>query len=148
MAAGGFSVEAEGIDFILRFRDLSSQQINTAEKAYSKLVSSMQKLITTQRAFSDSILETLNVASTALKNNPFPLATPMTISPEQVAAMAQFEGRAVAWFRNMSNQMLGYINRVRRATLSTNELRNSILKTVDALKGFGESTQKVQQSLR
>lgn len=133
-----FSVEAEGIDFILRFRDEASGKLNMAEKGYTKLVSAMQNLITTQRAFSDSILETLNTASTALKNNPFPIATPITISPDQVSMMAQFEAQAVAWFRNMSNQMLTYINRVRRAMVVTQGLRDTIQGILKDLKDFGK----------
>ena len=138
-----YSVEAEGIDFILRFRDEASSKINMAEKGYQKLVSAMQSLITTQRAFSDSILETLNTASIALKNNPFPIATPITITQDQVAMMGQFESQAVSWFRNMGSQMNSYISRVGRAVTVTNKLHESIKSILADLKAFGKDLQAV-----
>lgn len=135
-----FSVEAEGIDFILRFRDEASDQINTAEKSYQRLVSAMQSLVQAQRAFTDSTVESMDVAAKSFANNQSGLVTPLTINPEQVALMGQFEQRATLWFRDMVNQMLGYINRVRTGTAQTAKLRREIHGLVEDLTNLNKTS--------
>ena len=103
-------VEAEGIDFILRFRDAASDQIGIAESAYKRLVSAMQEVISTERAFGNVISETLNIVSKQMQQNPYPIVTPLTMSPDQLGMMGQLEQASVAWFRRISNQFLGYIS--------------------------------------
>lgn len=119
-------VEADGIDFILRFRDAASDQIGIAESAYKRLVSAMQEVISTERAFGNVISETLNIVSKQMQQNPYPIVTPLTMSPDQLGMMGQFEQASVSWFQRISNQFLGYINRVRMAQGNTESLRLSL----------------------
>ena len=133
-----FGVEAEGIDFILRFRDAASDQIGIAEKSYQRLISAMQSLIQTQRAFGDATRESLDLVGRAMKNAPFPLATPLTISQDQLSLMAQFDVQATAWFQKISNQLLGYINYVRRATIQTDGFRQSLSNIIKEFQNWGK----------
>lgn len=140
-----YSVEAEGIDFILRFRDEASGKINIAEKGYTKLVSAMQNLINVQRTLSDTILETVNTAGAAMKSNTSPIVTPFTITQDQVNVMGQFEAQAVSWFRNLATPINTYIGRARRAVSVTNDLGAAIDTVIQSIKKLGENLEGVDK---
>lgn len=89
---GGGSVESQGIDFILRFRDQGSQLMSKASKAYDNLVESMQRVIKVENAMtthSVSSMQKITNASGGSQLNP--IVSPLTVSEKQIQLLPKFE---------------------------------------------------------
>lgn len=146
------SVEAEGIEFILRFRDEASDAIGLAETSYQRLVSAMQSVIATERAFGNAVSESVSMVSKALSKNQTPFASPLTMSPDYIAMLSAFEQAANRWYGTISARLTSFAAIASRAGLSTdwlasrwNELKTigsrllpSLGRVVQALREFAE----------
>lgn len=131
-------VEAEGIDFILRFRDAASDQIQIAEQGYRRLVSAMQEVIQTHRAFGNSVVETIaNVAKQMSAKGGVPIVTPLTMNEGQLGLMDQFKIAAAGWFQSITTHFTRYNQRVQASVLTTNQLRGSVGGLITDFQGYG-----------
>lgn len=137
-------VEAEGIDFILRFRDAASDQIQIAEQSYRRLVSSMQEVIATHRAFGNSIVETMGLVQKQMtKGGGVPLVTPLTMNEGQIGLMDQFQLAAASWFQQIAAHFARYSSRAQASTQSTEALRGSISGLIGDFQGYGASIRQI-----
>lgn len=141
-------VEAEGISFILRFRDEATSHLTTAEQAYRRLVGAMRDVISTDRSMANSVAESISTVASQLRKNPYPLLTPLTASPDQIARVGSFESVVTSWYQSVVRQLTQYASRMRQSVTSTEALRTSIAALLKDLKGYGEGLKGVLPYLK
>lgn len=128
-------VEAQGVEFILRFRDEASTQISMAETAYNSLVSAMQKVLQTEKAFSEAAVDSLSRTSAAMKRaGGSALVTPLTVDPSRMQLISQFEQISTQWFRDIGVMYSKYLAQVRSAVMTTGTMRDIVVELGQAAK--------------
>lgn len=128
-------VEAQGVEFILRFRDEATTQISTAETAYNSLVSAMQKVLHMEKSFGDAAVESIIKASSAAKRTGgSSIITPLTIDQNKLALVSQFEQIASSWFRDIGILYSRYLGQVKAAAATTGTMRDIVVELSSAAK--------------
>lgn len=143
-----FNAESQGIDFILRFQDMASEAISSAEQSYRRLVSSMQNVIDTDRALTNTLTDSITSIANQISKTPYPLVTPLTISPDQIGLIGQFEQATVSWYQNLISQLSLYTGRIRQSVTGTESLRKSVLGLVTDFKGYMGSLKELYPYLQ
>lgn len=128
-------VESQGVEFILRFRDEATSQISTAEGAYNSLVSAMNKVLQTEKAFAEAATDAITRTAAAMKRaGGSSLITPLTIDPSRMQLISQFEQISMQWFRDIGNMYGRYLAQVRGAITTTGTMRDILVGLAEAAK--------------